>query len=186
MTKEQQKIQAEIEKDLADYLNENPKDCKKVYGFLSQYPAATAKSIVERGFEDVLIRAGRSTHILRSHFGLPHPPCTRIKRFAKKISNEEVQSRVIGIIAKRLSIKDPSIISLDDMLIRDYGTDPLDLIEIQIDIEEKYGIEIPWDEVGGGMDNIGEIVHYVEQRVRRRQKPNQMEKPYSLERALQI
>ncbi len=182
-TKEQQRIQQEMERDLAEHLNENKRYRESLCNFLKQYPAATAKSLVKRGYEETLIRAGRSTRVIRSYFGLPHPPCTKISRFIKKISNEEIKSGIIGIIAKRLSITDP--ISLDDMLIMDYGANTLDLIEIQMDIEDKYSIQIPWDEIGESMDNIGEIVHYVEQKVQKRQNPNIIKSSYP-EQARQI
>ena len=171
MSKEKQREREEINtglEDLAAYRAENPKLDKKVKQFFQENPRATARHLVERGYDELLIKANRNMPLIRRAYGVAHPinRCARY-RFTKRIERDEIRSGVIEIIASRLSMKDPSIISLDDILVRDYGAETLDLIEIQMDIEEKYGIEIPWEEVGETMDNVGGIVHYVEKMVKR-------------------
>ena len=47
---------------------------------------------------------------------------------------------------------------------KDLGADSLDIVELVMVLEEKFGIEIP-DEDTEGITTIGQIVAYIEERV---------------------
>ena len=68
--------------------------------------------------------------------------------------------KVKQILAEHLGI-DEDMIHMDSELEADLGADSLDSIEILMDVEDEYGIEIP-DEVLETMVTVGDIVNYLE------------------------
>lgn len=68
-----------------------------------------------------------------------------------------------AIIAEKLQI-DENEINMETSLIKDLEADSLDAVEIIMEIEEKYGIEIP-DEKAESFKNVGDIVAFVEEAV---------------------
>ena len=57
------------------------------------------------------------------------------------MDTQEIYRRVIGDIAKVLQMRDRDI-TPDNLLSRELGASSLDLLEIVIDIEDDFGIEI--------------------------------------------
>ncbi len=74
---------------------------------------------------------------------------------------EDIFAKVAGIIADKLSI-DKSRITKDATM-ADLGADSLDLVEIIMKFEEQFGIEIN-DEDAEKMDNVGQVVDYIQSR----------------------
>lgn len=66
------------------------------------------------------------------------------------------------IIAKTLGINQNDIKDTHD-LINDLGADSLNIVEIVMDIEEEYNIEIP-DEDAEQLTTVQSIIEYIEQR----------------------
>ena len=68
--------------------------------------------------------------------------------------------QIKAIVAEQLSA-DPEKITLETSIIDDLGADSLDIVELVMALEEKYGVEIP-DEDAEKINTIGDIVNYVE------------------------
>ena len=66
------------------------------------------------------------------------------------------------IIAKTLGINQNDIKDTHD-LINDLGADSLNIVEIVMEIEEEYNIEIP-DEEAEQLTTVQSIIEYIEQR----------------------
>ena len=67
-----------------------------------------------------------------------------------------------AILAKHLKI-DPNTITENTNLQEDLGADSLDLVEIIMEIETKFGLEIP-DEDILKLKTIGDAIEYIEAR----------------------
>ncbi len=69
--------------------------------------------------------------------------------------------KVINIIANQLDV-DPSTITADTRLVEDLKADSLDIVELVMDMEQEFDIEIPDEEllnihtIGDIIDRIGE------------------------------
>lgn len=68
--------------------------------------------------------------------------------------------QVRDIIAKQLDI-DPSTITMESRLIEDLKADSLDVVELIMDLEQEFDIEIP-DEELPKVRTVGDIITYVE------------------------
>ena len=69
--------------------------------------------------------------------------------------------KVCEIIAKELGI-DKSKIQMDSYLQKDLGADSLDAVELIMDIEDEFHINVD-DESAQSIKTVGDIVHYLEQ-----------------------
>ena len=74
-----------------------------------------------------------------------------------------IQSRIISLTAKQLGLGEDEI-SLDSNFMDDLGADSLDTIELVMNIEEEFGIEIPDDEVEQ-MHTVKSVLNYVTMQV---------------------
>ena len=63
-------------------------------------------------------------------------------------------------IAEQLNIPEENI-TMETRFIEDLKADSLDLVELVMDLEDKYGIEIP-DEQLAEIKTVGEIVNFIE------------------------
>ena len=57
-----------------------------------------------------------------------------------------IQSRIISLTATQLDLGEDEI-SLDSNFMNDLGADSLDTVELILNIEEEFGIEIPDNEI---------------------------------------
>lgn len=71
-----------------------------------------------------------------------------------------VSDKIIKIIADQLN-KDVSEITSEQELVQDLGADSLDAVEIIMNIEEEFGIEIP-EEEASKIKTVGEIIDVIE------------------------
>ena len=69
---------------------------------------------------------------------------------------------VIKVIAEQLSI-DESKISPESNLVDDLKADSLDVAALMLDLEERYNVEIP-DEELGSLKTVADIAAYLEQK----------------------
>ena len=62
-------------------------------------------------------------------------------------------------IARQLDIAEETI-TMDSRLIEDLKADSLDVVELIMDLEQQYGIEIPDDDLPNS-HTVGDIVNYI-------------------------
>jgi acyl carrier protein len=80
------------------------------------------------------------------------------------MTREEIFEQVKEVIADRLGL-DPDEIKMESRLIEDLGADSLDNAELVMNLEEKFGIEIP-DEDQAKIQTIEDIVNYIEEKLK--------------------
>lgn len=69
---------------------------------------------------------------------------------------QQIQDKVIDILVQRLSVQ-PAQIRPDSRLIEDLGADSLDVVEIVMQLEETFGIEIT-DEQAENVRTVSELL----------------------------
>ncbi|AHN34802.1 acyl carrier protein [Helicobacter pylori] len=69
---------------------------------------------------------------------------------------EDIQA----VIAEQLNV-DAAQVTLEAEFVKDLGADSLDVVELIMALEEKFGIEIP-DEQAEKIVNVGDVVKYIE------------------------
>ena len=67
---------------------------------------------------------------------------------------------VRGVVVEQLSVS-PDQVKLDSKIIEDLGADSLDVVELVMALEEKFGIEIP-DSESEKLVSIKDVVDYIE------------------------
>ena len=70
-----------------------------------------------------------------------------------------VEAKVKGIIAEQLGVSEEEI-KTTSSFIEDLGADSLDIVELAMAIEERFGVEIP-DEQAEGIRTVQDAVDYV-------------------------
>ena len=75
-------------------------------------------------------------------------------------SNKMVFEKVCQIIANQLDL-DPAEITMESNLIEDLRADSLDIVELVMDMEQEFDVEIP-DEELPKVQTVGDIVRYLE------------------------
>ena len=71
--------------------------------------------------------------------------------------------KVKEIIVDKLGVEDGKI-TLEAKFIDDLGADSLDTVELIMQFEEEFGIEIP-DEDAEGLISVGEAIDYISQKL---------------------
>ncbi|CAJ99570.1 acyl carrier protein [Helicobacter acinonychis] len=69
---------------------------------------------------------------------------------------EDIQA----VITEQLNV-DAAQVTLEAEFVKDLGADSLDVVELIMALEEKFGIEIP-DEQAEKIVNVGDVVKYIE------------------------
>lgn len=69
---------------------------------------------------------------------------------------QQIQDKVIDILVQRLSVQ-PAQVRPDSRLIEDLGADSLDVVEIVMQLEETFGIEIT-DEQAESVRTVSELL----------------------------
>lgn len=78
----------------------------------------------------------------------------------------DVANRVKEIIAEQLMV-DLEEITEESTFVDDLGADSLDRVELIMEFEEEFGIEIP-DEDAEKISTVGEAIAYIERRLTER------------------
>ena len=79
----------------------------------------------------------------------------------------EIQEKVIEMLCNQMGLKSENINVIDNLM-QDLLCDSIDLIDISLEIEEEFGIEIPDAELESlftKTTTVNELVEYVKQRV---------------------
>ena len=72
---------------------------------------------------------------------------------------EQIESKVKEIIVKNLGVKE-SEVTRDASFVNDLGADSLDCVELVIDFEHEFGIEIDDDEAEK-INTVGDAIDYI-------------------------
>ncbi|MBS3765078.1 acyl carrier protein [Candidatus Bipolaricaulota bacterium] len=73
---------------------------------------------------------------------------------------EDLESQVKEIISRQLMV-DEEELTLDASYVEDLGADSLDTVEMIMEFEDEFGIEIP-DEDAEDLTTVGESIEYLE------------------------
>jgi acyl carrier protein len=73
----------------------------------------------------------------------------------------EVNKRVIEILQDKLGIDE---ISSDDNLIEDIEADSLDIIELVMEMEREFGIQILDDEIDDNFTTVGHLIDFIQEK----------------------
>jgi acyl carrier protein len=83
----------------------------------------------------------------------------------KKITRDELAQQVREVVCENLGVK-PEQVTDEATLTVDLGADELDRVELVIEMEERYGIEID-TESGESADTFGKLVDVVYSELRK-------------------
>lgn len=88
----------------------------------------------------------------------------------KKYSREEIESGVREVIASVTGLKTDDVKN-DDLMKEDIGCDSIDCVEIVMELEKEFGINIPVNEVDAAAGwTVREMCDYVKERLKERKK----------------
>ena len=76
----------------------------------------------------------------------------------------DVAAKVKEIIVEKLGV-DPSEVTENASFTNDLGADSLDIVELVMDFEKQFGIEIPDDDAGHKIATVGDAIKYIEEKV---------------------
>jgi acyl carrier protein len=76
-------------------------------------------------------------------------------------ANEAIFSDLKDIIVEQLAV-DPEEVTLEASFVEDLNADSLDLVELIMEIEEKFGIQVP-DEVAEKIVTVADAVDYIQE-----------------------
>ena len=72
-----------------------------------------------------------------------------------------VQERVISIVAEQLGV-DKEKITPETSFVNDLGADSLDTVELVMELEEEFEIDIP-DDAAEKIQTVGKAIEFIEQ-----------------------
>ncbi len=75
--------------------------------------------------------------------------------------NESIFNELKEIIVEQLAV-DPEEVTIEASFVEDLNADSLDLVELIMEIEEKFGIQIP-DEVAEKIVTVNDAVEYIQE-----------------------
>ena len=67
----------------------------------------------------------------------------------------------LGQIVEEVTGIEPSEVTVDKSFVDDLDIDPLSMVEIAVQTEDKYGVKVP-DEDLAGLRTVGDIVAYIQ------------------------
>jgi acyl carrier protein len=74
-----------------------------------------------------------------------------------------IKERVIDIVAQQLNVSKDQITE-DTHFVNDIGADSLDTVELVMELEEEFDIDIP-DDAAEKIQTVGEAIRYIEEAV---------------------
>ncbi len=75
----------------------------------------------------------------------------------------DIENRVLEVVAKKMEL-DPDKIKLDARFGDDLGADSLDLVELVMELETKFNIEIP-DSDAEKIVKVSDAVEYIQSKI---------------------
>ncbi len=83
------------------------------------------------------------------------------------MSSSNVEQRVIEIVCEHLAVNKEQV-SRSTNFIEDIGADSLDIVELVMELEEEFDIQIP-DDQAEKIKTVGEAVDYIDAEVKKKQ-----------------
>jgi len=71
-----------------------------------------------------------------------------------------IQERLVSLIAEKLGVE-PGEVTPEAKFIDDLGADSLDIVELIMDLEDEFDLEIP-DEEAEKLSTVGDAIKYIE------------------------
>jgi acyl carrier protein len=75
------------------------------------------------------------------------------------MAEKSIEDRVIEIVCEHLSTS-PENVTMQTSFINDLGADSLDTVELVMEFEERFGIEIP-DDAAEKIQTVGDAVEFI-------------------------
>ena len=72
-----------------------------------------------------------------------------------------VQERVVGIVAEQLGVEKEKI-TQETSFVNDLGADSLDTVELVMELEEEFEVDIP-DDAAEKIQTVGQAIDFIEQ-----------------------
>lgn len=79
-----------------------------------------------------------------------------------------VENRVIEIVCEHLAVSKETV-NRNTSFIEDIGADSLDIVELVMELEEEFDIQIP-DDQAEKIKTVGEAIDYIENAVKNKQQ----------------
>jgi acyl carrier protein len=80
------------------------------------------------------------------------------------VSDEQIRQRVIDIVCEHLAVNKDQVTD-NTSFIEDIGADSLDIVELVMELEEEFDIQIP-DDQAEKIKTVGEAVEYIKTAVK--------------------
>lgn len=80
------------------------------------------------------------------------------------MSDEQIRQRVIDIVCEHLAVNKDQVTD-STSFIEDIGADSLDIVELVMELEEEFDIQIP-DDQAEKIKTVGEAVEYIKVAIR--------------------
>lgn len=77
---------------------------------------------------------------------------------------ENINEKVKAIVAEKLGVDIEMVVDSANFQ-SDLGADSLDIVELVMDFEKQFGIEIPDDDAGENIVTVADAIRYIEKKV---------------------
>lgn len=77
-----------------------------------------------------------------------------------KMANANIEEKVINIVSEKLNVDSKKVVSTASF-VNDLGADSLDIVEIVMEVEKEFNINIP-DEESTKLITVGDAIKYIE------------------------
>lgn len=84
--------------------------------------------------------------------------------FNKSEIMENINEKVKAIVAEKLGVDIEMVVDSANFQ-SDLGADSLDIVELVMDFEKEFGIEIPDDDAGDNIVTVADAIRYIEKKV---------------------
>ena len=84
--------------------------------------------------------------------------------FNKSEIMENINEKVKAIVAEKLGVDIEMVVDSANFQ-ADLGADSLDIVELVMDFEKEFGIEIPDDDAGDNIVTVADAIRYIEKKV---------------------